>query len=89
MIRTQEEVDASGKRAREIYHREIKPQLTDDDVNKFVAIDPDSGEWAISETEDMADELLRRKVDVSHPLLLIHPRIWIDSFGGIRPEMKG
>ena len=88
MYRTQEEVDASGKRARAIYHKQIKPQLTDDDENKFIAIDPDSGEWAISETEDSADELLRRKVDVSTPFLLVHPRIWIDSFGGIRPDTE-
>ena len=88
MIRTQEEVDASGRRARELYHTQIKPQLTDDDVDRFIAIDPDSGVWAISDTEDMADELLRCKVDVSHPFLLIHPRIWIDSFGGIRPDTE-
>ena len=85
MYRTQEEVDASGKRAREIYHREIKPQLTDEDVNKFVAIDPDSGEWAISETEDVAVIELRRKVDVRYPLVLVHPRIWVDRFGSWQP----
>ncbi len=87
MVRTQEEIDASGRRAREIYHNQVKPLLTEKDVNRFIAIDPESGVWAISDTEDMADELLRKKVAVSHPFLLVHPRIWIDSFGGARPDM--
>lgn len=85
MVRSQEEVNAAGRRARDIYHKQIKPQLTDEDVNKFVAIDPTSGEWALADTEDAADKQLRRKVKVAHPYLMMHPRIWIESFGGFRP----
>ena len=88
MVRTQSEVDASGRRAREIYHTRIKPLLSTEDVDRFIAIDPDSGEWAISETEVGAEEDLKSKVRVKHPYLLIHPRIWIDSFGGVRPDFE-
>lgn len=86
MVRSQEEVNASGRRARDIYYKQIKPQLTDEDVNKFVAIDPASGVWALSDTEYGADQKLRRKAKVTYPYLLLHPRIWIDSFGGVRPD---
>ena len=85
MYRTQDEVDASGKRARAIYHTQIKPQLTDDDENKFIAIDPDSGEWGISDNEEVAVNELRRKVDAQYPLVIVHPRIWVDRFGSWQP----
>ena len=81
----QEEVDVSGQAALTHYHERIKPLLTEDDVNRFIAIDPDSGEWEISESEDVAVSELRRKVDVQYPLVIFHPRIWVDRFGSWQP----
>ncbi len=86
MVRTQSEIDASGDRALSHYHERIKPQLTTDDVNRFIAIDPISGEWGVSDDEDAAVGMLREKVDVEHPLVIVHPRIWVDSFGGWRTD---
>ena len=85
MVRTQEEIDASGDLALAHYRERIKPLLTEDDVNRFIAIDPESGEWGISDDEDAAVDDLRRKVDVEYPLVIVHPRIGVDRFGGWCP----
>ena len=77
----QEEVDVSGQAALTHYHERIKPLLTEDDVNRFIAIDPDSGEWEISDDRDAVDKL-RKRVPGAYPFLLVHPRIWVESFGG-------
>ena len=81
MVSTQQEIDAVACRAREHYVNHIVPQLTDDDINRFIAIDTVSGEWEISDGEEAADQL-RARLPKAVIYLLVHPRIWVDSFGG-------
>ncbi len=79
-LRTQEETNENGRRARAIYHEKIKPQLTDEDHGRYIAIDTESGEWAISDGED-AIKLLKQKTDAKYPFLLVHPRMWVNRMG--------
>ena len=83
MPRTQQEIDDCGRRALAYYHNDIKPQLCEKDDGRYVAVDPDSGVWAISDGEDAVD-MLQAKTSVKYPFLLIHPRVWVNSFGGGR-----
>ena len=80
MVRTQQ-ISETSKRALRYYHDEIKPQLTKRDTGRFVAIDSNSGAWEISDDRDAVDKLKARVPD-AYPFLLVHPRIWVDSWGG-------
>ena len=82
MVSTHGEASPTASNALDHYHSHIKEQLTQDDYGRYVAIDPDSGEWSVSDSADVSVEDLRCKVDVQHPLVIVHPRIWIDKFGG-------
>ena len=79
-MRTQEEMAETSERALSIYHEKIKPQLTDADDGRYVAIDADTGNWAISEGYEVV-KLLKQKTDVEHPFILVHPRIWVHRTG--------
>ena len=85
MVGTQEEIDSTADRALDYYHKNIKPTLTDDDIDRFIAIDTHTGEWEISDGEDAVDRL-KAKIPTANPFLLVHPRIWVHSFGGWHPD---
>ena len=85
MIGKQEKIGGSGDRALAYYHERIKPLLTEDDVNRFVAIDCNTGAWAVSDGRDAVDKL-KAEVPDAYPFLLVHPRIWVDSWGGGFPD---
>ena len=54
--RPREEVARLGK---EIYERDILPQIEADHFGEYVAIDVDSGNWAVADREIAALERLR------------------------------
>ena len=83
MQRTQDEINGCGRRALAFYHNDIKKQLSERDHGRYVAVDPETGTWAISDGEDAVD-LLQAKTPVKYPFLLVHPRVWVNSFGGGR-----
>lgn len=62
-----------ARRGNEIYEREVRPHLSEEDEGKFVAIDIETGAF---ETE--ADEIA-----ASHRLLAHHPKaqIWFRLIG--------
>ena len=47
--RPRREPDETGRLAREIYVREVRSEVEPDHIGKYVAIDVDSGCWAIGE----------------------------------------
>ena len=72
MVRSKEETETVGKRGLAIYESEIAPQLSDDDQGRYVAIDVNTGEWEIDDSED-ATEVLRARVPDADIFLLTHP----------------
>ena len=72
-----------GKRAREIFNDAIKPMLTVDDLGRYIAIDLNTGDWMIGDTEDVMIEMFD-SVKSSRIFLIHHPRIASVSFGGLR-----
>ena len=57
-VRTQSDSQETGRRGEEIYERDIEPLLADDQRGRVVAIDVDSGCWAI------ADDVLQASADL-------------------------
>ena len=47
---------------KEIYKRDILPQVEDDHFGEYVAIDVETGDWEISETEMDAVDRLRERL---------------------------
>ena len=54
--RPREEAVRLGK---EIYERDIRPQVEADHFGEYVAIDVETGDWAVADTEIAAMERLR------------------------------
>ena len=71
------------QRALAIYHENIKPQLGDADNGRYIAIDAETGVWAISDGYD-AVKLLKKKTEAEYPFILVHPRVWVNRMPGIR-----
>ncbi len=56
--RPREEIARLGD---EIYERDIKAQVEDEHDGEYVAVDVDSGRWAVAESELAASDTLRAK----------------------------
>ena len=56
--RPREEAVRLGK---EIYHRDILPQVEADHVGEYVAIDIETGDWAVADATRVAVERLRAR----------------------------
>ena len=87
-METQLDREVRGDRILTHYRDQIRPQLSDDDFGKFIAIDPESGVWDMSEDDVEAIARLRQKVDVEVPVVLQHPRIWVDRMGSGWPAIR-
>ena len=76
--------DGEARRlGREIYDRDIRALVEADHDREFVAIDVDSGEWAISADEMVALRLLREKrPDANDVWLKRVGYLAVHSFGG-------
>ena len=46
---------------KEIYQRDILPQIEDDHFGEYVAIDVETGDWAVADTTRVAVERLREQ----------------------------
>lgn len=56
--------EETARLGRELYERDIAPQLDVSRTNSFVAVDIDSGEWTIAERDvDACDALYARRPD--------------------------
>ncbi len=86
MIRSREETDTVVKRGLEIYEIEVAPQLSDDDEGRYVAIDVNTGEWEIGDTERVGEDL-RAKVPDASIFLWKHPEIPRGYIRGFPPGM--
>ncbi len=79
--RTREQIEETSRRGMEFYEERIKPFLIKDDDGIFIAIDVKTGEYEIGDNEDVGLVLKERAPD-SDIFMLVHPRIWVHSFGG-------
>ena len=62
-IPTEEELRAIGNRAIDYYLDHIACQLSDADKGRYIAIDVNTGEWEIDDTDASADRLRARIPD--------------------------
>ena len=51
----------TGRLGKEIYERDIRPRVEPDHIGKYVAIDVDSGCWALGESIEEALERIREQ----------------------------
>ena len=58
-----EEIREAANRAKTFYDDRIKDQLTDADRNRYIAIDGNSGEWEIDDTDECVGRLRARVPD--------------------------
>ena len=82
MIRTKEQTEANSRRGLKIYHERIKPSLTDEHDGSFIAIDSNSGEYEIGDSEWEVVECLKARLPEAEVLVVVHPRIWVHAIGG-------
>ena len=69
-----------------IYERDIASQLNIEDEGRFVAIDINTGEWEIDDTESVSD-VLRARIPDSEIFLWRHPDIPRGFVRGFPPGM--
>lgn len=83
---TREEIDIAVARAKEFYHNDIKHRLTDADKGRYIAIDGNTGEWEIGDTDDVA---FRLKARVPNALVhtITHITMVVGYFGAIPDEL--
>ena len=53
MIETHKKLSAKSEKALKYYLSEIKPQLADDDIGRYIVIDAETKEWEIGDTQDV------------------------------------
>ncbi len=66
----------------EIYERDIRPQVEADNHGKVIAIDVDSGEYAIADTASAAAKRLREQRPDAHVWLMRVGYRTLRHFGG-------
>ena len=74
--------DEFARRGDRAYERSVAPHLTAKDDGKFVAIDVDSGAYAIDADERRASELLRARVPEAQVWLRRVGSRYVRRFGG-------
>ena len=78
---TKVEFNAAVKRAKAYYHDHIKHQLTDADKGRYIAIDGNTYEWEIADT-DICVEVLRSRVPDAIIYMVRHIIIVSEFVGG-------
>ncbi len=82
--------DETARLGKEIYERDIRPVVEADHKGDVVAIDVDSGKWAVGYEASEAVDLLSAQWPEAHDILCLRVgRIAVYSFGGSslrRPE---
>lgn len=60
---SKEEIRVAANRAKAFYDDQIKVQLTNADKNRYIAIDGNTGEWEIDDTDECVERLRARVPD--------------------------
>ncbi len=84
---TDEERKVASARAKAFYCDVLQHQLTDADKGRYVAIDGNTLEWEIDDTDACCDRLRERVPDATI-YLLRHIYIAVEYFGCLSPEAK-
>ncbi len=83
MVETRRRLSEKSEKAIGIYLSEIKPQLSDEDDGRYVAIDAHTGAWLLGDSIDVSLEM-RDQSPGSHPVVVQHPniyaRLWIRQY---------
>lgn len=82
-VRNQSARKETARRGGEIYERDIKPNLAEDQHGRCLAIDVDSGDWAIAdEVLDAAADLRARRPEACDVWLMRVGHRGLFSFAG-------
>ena len=73
-----------ARRGKEIYEREIRPQVEADNKGKYVAIDIETGDWEIDVSEIAAREGLHRRLPDAQTWMVRIGYPYIRRFGAGR-----
>ncbi|MCY4475876.1 MAG: hypothetical protein OXC83_10650 [Chloroflexi bacterium] len=84
-VPNQEELRRVGNPAIDYYLDHIADQLSNADKGRYIAIDVDTGEWEIDDTEVSADRLRNRLPD-AHVYVIRHILVVSDYFMSPRIE---
>lgn len=81
-----EENQSIAERAKRVYEQQLRDKLEADAMHKFVAIDPESGDYSLGDTLGEASQALRTKrPGVRAYLMRVGHDVTIE-FGGVRIE---
>jgi hypothetical protein len=69
------------RRGQEIYARDIRPLLTEDDRGKFIAIDIETGHWEMDANDSVVCERLYHRIPTAQP--------WLERVGYRAPYGHG
>jgi hypothetical protein len=58
-----------ARRGQEIYARDIRPQLKEEDRGKYIAIDIETGQWEMDADDNSACERLYKRLPAAQPWL--------------------
>ena len=71
-----------ARRGDDLYENEVRPQLKDDDDGKFVAIDIETGQFAIDADELKACHKLRKRIPDAQIWMVRVGYRFVHRFGG-------
>lgn len=77
-----------ARRGDAIYREQIEPRLTSKDKGKFVAIDIETGEYAISRDSMMATKKLYARIPDAQPWMVRVGFEFVHRLGGHRRVVK-
>ena len=77
-----------ARRGDAIFESKVRPNLTKKDMNKFVAIDIETGEYEIHRNEMTAGDRLRKRIPEAQ-IWLVHASLgYLHRFGIFRSEIE-
>lgn len=89
-VRSQSAREETARRGGEIYERDIKPTLAEDQHGHYISIDIDSGCWAIADTfRGAIDELYAQRPDATDVWSLRVGYRTLRHFGGRPLPVEG
>ena len=74
-----------ARRGDALYHSKVRPNLTDEDDGKFVALDIDTGEYEIHASELTSGDRLRKRLPEAQIWMVRVGSRYLHRFGGKRP----
>ena len=73
------------RRGDALYDSKVRPNLTDEDDGKFVALDIDTGEYEIHASELTSGDRLRKRLPEAQIWMVRVGSRYLHRFGGKRP----